>query len=92
MCKNGAVSAIRTAMSLYGVNAMRVCARRWITGCGAATVIALVLGCGERPRHYACSASCRECHERFYELWAPPSSRKSASTMVIYAGILRTAS
>lgn len=43
----------------------------------ACSVILLVCGCGERPRHYAGSDSCRECHERFYELWAPSHHGKA---------------
>ncbi len=43
--------------------------------------IALLLHCGCReqpqPRTYAGSASCRECHERFYELWAPSHHGKA---------------
>jgi Flp pilus assembly protein TadD len=30
----------------------------------------LFIGCGGRSREYAGSASCRDCHERFHELWS----------------------
>lgn len=45
----------------------------------ASAVFLLLCGCGEnsRPRRYAGSASCRECHERFYELWAPSHHGKA---------------
>jgi Flp pilus assembly protein TadD len=36
----------------------------------AALSACLFTGCGERPREYAGSASCRDCHERFHELWS----------------------
>ena len=37
----------------------------------------LLGGCGERPRTYSGSASCRECHEKFYQLWAPSHHGKA---------------
>ena len=43
----------------------------------AASVLLLAAGCGERPREYTGSASCRECHEKFYELWAPSHHGKA---------------
>ena len=47
------------------------------------TVLALLLsGCGKKPaskpeRMYSGSASCRECHERFYKLWEPSHHGKA---------------
>jgi len=35
------------------------------------SLLLLLSGCGERPRHYQGSVSCKECHARFYELWEP---------------------
>jgi Flp pilus assembly protein TadD len=37
----------------------------------------MLVGCGERPRQYSGSASCKECHEKFYELWAPSHHGKA---------------
>ncbi len=38
--------------------------------CFAVLVTALVAGCKEAPRTYSGSASCRDCHASFYELWS----------------------
>ena len=37
----------------------------------------LLYGCGERPHTYSGSASCKECHEKFYKLWAPSHHGKA---------------
>lgn len=39
--------------------------------------VLLLCGCGERPRTYSGSASCKECHEKFYKLWAPSHHGKA---------------
>ena len=47
--------------------------RQWGYAAGVAAGILALSGCGERaerPREYAGSASCRECHADFYELWS----------------------
>lgn len=44
----------------------------------ALVTLSLLTGCGgERPNEYAGSASCRECHEKFYQLWAPSHHGKA---------------
>jgi len=45
--------------------------------CGAFCGLAWLNGCAERPREYAGSASCRECHEKFYELWSTSHHAKA---------------
>lgn len=42
-----------------------------------AGVIVLLGGCGERQREYTGSASCKECHGKFYSLWAPSHHGKA---------------
>lgn len=41
------------------------------------TVATLLCSCGERTLQYSGSASCEECHERFYKLWAPSHHGKA---------------
>lgn len=36
-----------------------------------------LLGCQKQTREYAGSESCRECHEKFYQLWAPSHHGKA---------------
>ena len=45
------------------------CALFLLTGCGPKEV--------ERVREYSGSSSCRECHEKFYKLWAPSHHAKA---------------
>ena len=42
-----------------------------------AALLLLVCGCGEKPRKYVGSASCKECHKKFYQLWAPSHHGKA---------------
>jgi len=43
----------------------------WVLSAVGAGLMVLLCGCRERPRHYQGSASCKQCHTRFYELWEP---------------------
>lgn len=50
--------------------------------CAALGVSVLLSGCGQksapqRTREYVGSASCRECHERFYKLWSTSHHAKA---------------
>ncbi len=40
-------------------------------------IAALLFGCGKREPEYSGSASCKECHERFYKLWEPSHHGKA---------------
>lgn len=45
-------------------------------------MILLLTGCGEKPapkpvRMYSGSASCKECHQKFYDLWEPSNHGKA---------------
>ena len=47
-----------------------------------ALISLLLAGCGEKPapkpeRMYSGSASCKECHEKFYKLWEPSNHGKA---------------
>jgi len=46
-------------------------------GCVLSVMLILVCGCEKKQREYSGSASCMECHESFYELWAPSHHGKA---------------
>lgn len=43
----------------------------------ALSALPLLYGCSEQKATYVGSASCKECHEKFYKLWAPSHHAKA---------------
>ncbi len=62
--------------------AVRMRKKRFSVGVMFTGAVLLLSGCSDvtgpaRTRSYSGSSSCRECHEQFYELWAPSHHAKA---------------